>query len=85
MIPPDQAWFWTERWQRMEQEAQADIEAGSLPKDQNALQVRLTLPAGLNPYGFNYRFLNHGIVRSLRLLCPKRADRVGFECGGGFL
>ena len=27
-VPPDQAWFWTERWQRMEQEAQADIEAG---------------------------------------------------------
>ena len=28
MIPPDQAWFWTERWQRMEQEAQDDVEAG---------------------------------------------------------
>ena len=28
IIPPDQAWFWTERWQRMEREAQADIEAG---------------------------------------------------------
>ena len=28
MIPPDQAWFWTERWQRMEREAQADIDAG---------------------------------------------------------
>ena len=27
-VPPDQAWFWTERWQKMEQEAQADIEAG---------------------------------------------------------
>ena len=25
---PDQAWFWSERWQRMEQEAQADIDAG---------------------------------------------------------
>ena len=28
MIPPDQAWFWTERWQRMEREAQDDVEAG---------------------------------------------------------
>ena len=27
-IPSDQAWFWTERWQKMEREAQADIEAG---------------------------------------------------------
>lgn len=24
----DQAWFWTERWQEMEREAQADIAAG---------------------------------------------------------
>ena len=28
IIPPDQAWFWTERWQRMEREAQTDITAG---------------------------------------------------------
>jgi antitoxin PrlF len=28
IIPPDQVWFWTERWQRMEREAQEDIEAG---------------------------------------------------------
>lgn len=27
-ITPDQAWFWSERWQRMEREAQADIDAG---------------------------------------------------------
>jgi AbrB family looped-hinge helix DNA binding protein len=27
-IPAEQAWFWTERWQRMEREAQADIDAG---------------------------------------------------------
>jgi AbrB family looped-hinge helix DNA binding protein len=27
VIHPDQAWFWTERWQKMEQEAQADIDA----------------------------------------------------------
>ncbi len=28
IIPPEQAWFWTDRWQRLEHEAQADIEAG---------------------------------------------------------
>jgi len=28
VIPPDQAWFWAERWQRLEREAQEDIHAG---------------------------------------------------------
>lgn len=28
IIPPDQAWFWSERWQKLEREAQADLEAG---------------------------------------------------------
>ena len=27
-IPADQAWFWSERWQAMEQEADADVAAG---------------------------------------------------------
>lgn len=27
-IDPDQAWFWTARWQRMEREADEDIAAG---------------------------------------------------------
>jgi bifunctional DNA-binding transcriptional regulator/antitoxin component of YhaV-PrlF toxin-antitoxin module len=27
-VPADQRWFWTERWQRMEREADADIAAG---------------------------------------------------------
>ena len=27
-VPADQAWFWTERWQRMEREAEEDIKAG---------------------------------------------------------
>jgi len=27
-IPADQAWFWTDRWQAMEHEADADIAAG---------------------------------------------------------
>ena len=25
-VPADQRWFWTERWQRMEHEADADLE-----------------------------------------------------------
>jgi AbrB family looped-hinge helix DNA binding protein len=28
VIDPEQAWFWTERWQKMEREVQADIDAG---------------------------------------------------------
>ncbi len=35
-IPPDQAWFWSERWQKMEREAQADIEAGRVTHHANA-------------------------------------------------
>jgi hypothetical protein len=27
-VPADQAWFWTERWQQMEREADDDIAAG---------------------------------------------------------
>ncbi len=27
-VPADQAWFWTDRWQAMEREADADIGAG---------------------------------------------------------
>jgi antitoxin PrlF len=30
IIPPDQAWFWTERWQQMEREAQAEIDSGDV-------------------------------------------------------
>ena len=35
-IPSDQAWFWTERWQKMEREAQADIEAGRVSRYKDA-------------------------------------------------
>ena len=35
-VPPDQAWFWTERWQKMEREAQADIEAGRVSRYKDA-------------------------------------------------
>jgi len=34
-IPPDQAWFWNERWQRMEREAQADIDSGRVHRYPN--------------------------------------------------
>lgn len=27
-VPADQAWFWAERWQRMERAADSDVEAG---------------------------------------------------------
>lgn len=27
-VPADQKWFWTDRWQQMEREADADIAAG---------------------------------------------------------
>lgn len=27
-VPGDQRWFWTDRWQRMEREADADVAAG---------------------------------------------------------
>ena len=27
-VPADQRWFWTERWQQMEREADADVAAG---------------------------------------------------------
>ena len=28
VVPPEQAWFWSQRWQRMERQAQADVEGG---------------------------------------------------------
>jgi AbrB family looped-hinge helix DNA binding protein len=35
MIDPEQAWFWTERWQKAEREAQEDIEAGRVHRYAN--------------------------------------------------
>ena len=32
LIPRDQEWFWTERWQRMEREADEDIAAGRVAR-----------------------------------------------------
>lgn len=30
VVPADQAWFWSERWQAMEREADADVAAGRM-------------------------------------------------------
>jgi AbrB family looped-hinge helix DNA binding protein len=30
VIPPEQAWFWSDRWQQMEHEAQADLASGQV-------------------------------------------------------
>lgn len=35
VIPPDQAWFWTEHWQKLEKEAQADLESGRVNRYAN--------------------------------------------------
>jgi bifunctional DNA-binding transcriptional regulator/antitoxin component of YhaV-PrlF toxin-antitoxin module len=35
-VPADQAWFWTERWQAMEAEADADIAAGRVTTFESA-------------------------------------------------
>lgn len=32
VVPADQAWFWTDRWQKMEREADGDIAAGRMSK-----------------------------------------------------
>lgn len=36
IIDPEQAWFWTERWQKMEREVNEDIAAGNLLEFENA-------------------------------------------------
>ena len=36
LIHPDQAWFWTERWQKMEHAAQKEIDAGREQEFENA-------------------------------------------------
>jgi AbrB family looped-hinge helix DNA binding protein len=49
IVDPEQAWFWTERWQRMEREAQADLEAGRVVEYstvKEALAALDEIPAG---------------------------------------
>lgn len=42
-VPADQRWFWTERWQRMEREADEDVAAGRVRayEDVNGLLAAL--------------------------------------------
>jgi AbrB family looped-hinge helix DNA binding protein len=42
-IDPEQAWFWSDRWQRMEQEAQADLEAGRIVEYANIAEALAAL------------------------------------------
>jgi AbrB family looped-hinge helix DNA binding protein len=35
-VPADQAWFWTERWQRMEREVDAHVDQGETTTHDNA-------------------------------------------------
>lgn len=34
-VPADQRWFWTQRWQRMEREADEDIAAGRVRRHES--------------------------------------------------
>ena len=34
-MPSDQKWFWTERWQQMEREADEDIAAGRIVRTES--------------------------------------------------
>ena len=47
-IPPDQAWFWTERWQQMEREVQADYDAGRYKEFDNVEDLIADLNDGLD-------------------------------------
>jgi AbrB family looped-hinge helix DNA binding protein len=43
IIDPEQTWFWSDRWQRMEHEAQADIEAGRIVEYTNIAEALAAL------------------------------------------
>jgi len=43
LIDPDQAWFWSERWQRLEQEAQADLQSGRVVEYSNLSEALAAL------------------------------------------
>jgi AbrB family looped-hinge helix DNA binding protein len=48
VIPPDQAWFWTEQWQKAEREAQADIDAGRVHRYASADEAAAALEKRAN-------------------------------------
>jgi len=43
IIDPEQTWFWSDRWQRMEHEAQADLEAGRIVEYANIAEALIAL------------------------------------------
>jgi antitoxin PrlF len=43
IIPPDQTWFWSARWQRMEKAAQADLESGNVLEFDNVHEALTAL------------------------------------------
>lgn len=49
LIPNDQAWFWTERWQAMEREADEDIAAGRVSPAMDVDEFIESLRSAANP------------------------------------
>ena len=47
-IDPEQAWFWSERWQRMEQEVDEDLEAGRVEEYANVEEALTALDQIMN-------------------------------------
>jgi antitoxin MazE len=45
-VDASQSWFWTERWQQMEQEADEDIRAGRVIRSDNADDFLAELDSG---------------------------------------
>lgn len=45
-VPADQRWFWTERWQAMEREADEDVAAGRVARFDSADELFDDLDAG---------------------------------------
>ncbi|HWW66830.1 MAG TPA: AbrB/MazE/SpoVT family DNA-binding domain-containing protein [Solirubrobacterales bacterium] len=45
-VPADQRWFWTERWQKMEREADADVAAGRVKRFDTAEDFTAELDDG---------------------------------------
>jgi len=39
MIQPDQTWFWSERWQQMERDVQAELDSGRIHRFANVDEV----------------------------------------------
>jgi hypothetical protein len=46
-VDASQSWFWTERWQQMEQEANEDIRAGRVIRSDNVDDFLAELDSGL--------------------------------------